>query len=82
MPNVNDAIVDCSRLSIWIVGHCQSKLVEWVLSLVDGSSFARDFLSVGDRCRLRSFVRPVDAVHVTAGPDEVHKPGPDQGNEL
>ena len=54
----------------------------WVVSFVDGSVFARVFLSVGDRCRLRSFVRPVDAVLVTAGPDEVRVPGPNQTNEL
>jgi hypothetical protein len=49
-----------------------------VLSFVDGSFFARDFLSDVYRSRLRSFVRPVDAVHVTAGLDEVRMPGPDQ----
>ena len=56
-----------------------------VLAFVDGSVFARGFLTDGDRCRLRSFVRPVGAVHVTAGPDEVREfrvPGPNQGNEL
>lgn len=46
-----------------------------VLSFVDGSVFARDFLSVGDRRRLLSFVRPVGAVLMTAGPDEVRVPG-------
>jgi hypothetical protein len=49
-----------------------------VLSFVDGSFFARDFLSDVYRSRLRSFFRPVDAVHVTAGLDEVRMPGPDQ----
>ena len=37
-------------------------------------------MSVGDRCGVRSGVRPVDAVHVTAGPDEVRVPGPNQTN--
>jgi len=48
------------------------------LSFVDGSFFARDFLSDLYRSRLRSFVRPVDTVHVTAGLDEVRMPGADQ----
>ena len=56
--------------------------ISGVLSFVDGSDFARVFLTEGDRCRLRSFVRPVDAVLVTAGLDEVRGPGPDQINEL
>ncbi len=47
---------------------------------MDGSVFARDFLSVGDRGRLRSFVRPIGAVLMTAGPDEVRVPGPNQTN--
>ncbi len=54
----------------------------WVLAFVDGSGFARVFLSDLDRSRLRSFVRPVCAVHVTAGPDEVRVQGPNQTNEL
>jgi hypothetical protein len=54
----------------------------WVLSFVDGSVLARDFLSVSDRCSLRSCVRPVGAVLVTAGLDEVRVPGPNQTNEL
>lgn len=41
-----------------------------VVSFVDGSFFARIFLTDDDRCRGRSFVRPVCAAHVTAGPDE------------
>ena len=35
-----------------------------------------------DRRRLRSCVRPVYAVRLTAGPDEVRLPGPNQNNEL
>ena len=54
----------------------------WVVSFVDGSVFARVFWSVGDRCRLRSFVRPVDAVLVTAGLDEVRVPGPTRTSAL
>lgn len=53
-----------------------------VLSFVDGSFFAGVFLTDGNRCRLRSFVRPVGAVHVTAGLEEVHVPGCNQTNEL
>ena len=53
-----------------------------MLSFVDGSVFARVFLTDGDRCRLRSFVRPVGAVLVTAGLDEVRVPGPNQTIEL
>jgi hypothetical protein len=47
-------------------------------SFVDGSVFARVFLTDVDRCGLRSFVRPVGAVLVTAGLDEVRVPGPNQ----
>ena len=54
----------------------------WVVSFVDDSVFARVFWSVGDRCRLRSFVRSVGAVLVTAGLDEVRVPGPNQTNGL
>lgn len=53
-----------------------------VLSFVDGSCFARVFLSDMDRSRLRSFVRPLCAVHLTAGPDEVRMPVPNQTIEL
>jgi len=53
-----------------------------VVSFVDGSGFARSFLSDVDRSRLRSFVRPVCAVPLTAGPDEVRVPGPNQTIEL
>jgi len=35
-----------------------------------------------DRCGKRSCVRPVCAVQMTAGPDEVRLPGPVQSNEL
>ena len=35
-----------------------------------------------DRRRLRSCVRTVYAVHLTASPDEVRLPGPNQNNEL
>jgi hypothetical protein len=58
------------------------KLRQVVLSFVDGSSFARVFLSNLDRSRLRSFVRPLCAVYLTAGPDEVRVPGPNQTIEL
>ncbi len=40
------------------------------------------FLTDADLCGLRSCVRPVVAVHMTAGPDEVRVPGPNQTNEL
>jgi hypothetical protein len=53
-----------------------------VLAFVDGSGFARGNLSAFDRSRLRSFVRPVLAVRVTAVPDEVRMPGPNQTKEL
>lgn len=53
-----------------------------MLSFVDGSVFARIFLSVGDRSRLGSFVQPVGAVLMTAGIDEVCVRGPNQTNEL
>lgn len=49
-----------------------------VLSFVDGSVCARAFLTDGDRCGERSFVRPVGAALPTAGPDEVRKPDPNQ----
>jgi hypothetical protein len=52
------------------------------LSFVDGSCFARVFLSDVDQSRLRSFVRPLCAVHLTAGLDEVRMPGPYQTGEL
>jgi len=52
------------------------------LSFVDGSGFARVFLSDVDRSRLRSFVRPLYAVRLTAGLDEVRVPGPNQTDEL
>ena len=52
------------------------------MSFVDSSGFARDFLTDGDRCSLRSFVRPLYAVHMTAGLDEIRVPGPNQTNEL
>jgi len=53
-----------------------------VLSFVDGSGFARIFVHDVDRNALRSFVRPVCAVLLTAGPDEVRAPGPYQTVEL
>ena len=40
------------------------------------------FLTDVDRCGVRSCVRPVDAEHVPAGPDEVRAPGPYQTSEL
>ena len=59
---------------------CRLDLNDWVpvLSFVDGSGFARVFSSDFDRSRLRSFVRPVCAARLTAGPDEVRLPGPNQ----
>ncbi|MEQ9422082.1 MAG: hypothetical protein RIF37_14560, partial [Rhodospirillaceae bacterium] len=51
-------------------------LVEMEVSFVDGSFFARVFLRDVDQSRLRSFVRPLCAVHLTAGLDEVRMPGP------
>ena len=41
-----------------------------VVSFVDGSGFARVFFGDLDRSRLRSFVRPLFAVLLTAGLDE------------
>lgn len=46
-----------------------------VLSCVDGSVSARVVLGDFDHCGVRSCVRPVDAVYLTAGPDEVRGPG-------
>lgn len=54
----------------------------WALSFVDVSCFAREFLGNVDDRRQRSFVRPLFAVHLTAGLDEVRMPGPDQTGEL
>ena len=53
-----------------------------VLSCVDGSFYARVNLSDFDVCRLRSCVRPFDAVDITAGLDEVRTLGPNQTSEL
>ena len=53
-----------------------------VLSCVDGSFYARVNLSDFDVCRLRSCVRPFDAVDNTAGLDEVRTLGPNQISEL
>ena len=53
-----------------------------VMSFVDGSGFARVLVSNLDRSRVRSFVRPVCAVRLTACPDEVCMPGPNQTIEL
>ncbi len=52
------------------------------LSCVDGSFYARVNLSDFDVCRLRSCVRPFDAVDITAGLDEVRTLGPNQTSEL
>jgi hypothetical protein len=52
-----------------------------VLSCVDGSFYARVNLSDFDVCRLRSCVRPFDAVDITAGLDEVRTLGPNQTSE-
>jgi hypothetical protein len=49
---------------------------------VDGSFYARVNLSDFDVCRLRSCVRPFDAVDNTAGLDEVRTLGPNQICEL
>lgn len=57
-------------------------LVIEVLSCVDGSFYARVNLSDFDVCRLRSCVRPFDAVDNTAGLDEVRTLGPNQISEL
>ena len=57
-------------------------LVMGVLSCVDGSFYARVNLSDFDVCRLRSCVRPFDAVDNTAGLDEVRALGPNQISEL
>ena len=52
------------------------------LSCADGSFYARVNLSDFDVCRLRSCVRPFDAVDITAGLDEVRTLGPKQNSEL
>jgi hypothetical protein len=52
------------------------------LSCVDGSFSAKVNLSVSDVCRLRSCVRPFDAVDITAGLDEVRTLGANQTSEL
>jgi len=49
---------------------------------VGGSFFARINLSDFDGCRLRSCVRPFDAVDGTAGLDEIRTLGPKQASEL
>ena len=49
---------------------------------MDGSFYARVNLSDFDVCRLRSCVRPFDAVDITAGLDEVRTLGPNQISEL
>ena len=48
---------------------------------MDGSFYARVNLSDFDVCRLRSCVRPFDAVDITAGLDEVRTLGPNQTSE-
>ena len=45
---------------------------------MDVSFYARIKLSDFDVCRLRSCVRPFDAVDITAGLDEGHTLGPNQ----
>jgi hypothetical protein len=52
------------------------------LSCVDSSFYARVNLSDFDVCRLRSCVRPFDAVDITAGLDEARTLGPNQTSEL
>lgn len=77
----------------WVVGVAAavsltkavtSSVNEGVMALacVDGSVYARVDLSAGDRCGVRSCVRPLCAVRLTAGPDEVRMPGPNQTIEL
>ena len=68
----NDTISDQTRF----------KWAGWALSCVDGSFYARVNLSDFDVCRLRSCVRPFDAVDNTAGLDEVRALGPNQISEL
>lgn len=46
-------------------------LYSGALPFVYGSIFARNFLTDVIRCKLLSFVRPLCAVHLTAGLDEV-----------
>ena len=47
-------------------------------SCVDGPRSARTLLPLRQDGRVQSCVRPVDAVLMTAGPDEVRGPGPNQ----
>lgn len=54
----------------------------WVLSCVDVSFYARIKSSDFDVCRLRSCVRPFDAIDVAAGLDEVRTLGPNQTSEV
>ena len=46
------------------------------MSCVDGSLFASPFFEAIVFCQKQSCVRPVDAVHLTAGPDGFHQPSP------
>ena len=52
------------------------------LSRVGGPFYARLNLSDFEVCRLRSCVRPFDAVDITAGLDEVRTLSPNQTSEL
>ncbi len=63
----------CASAHYWARGHCHV----WTAPFVQGL-----ILTDADLCGLRSCVRPVVAVHMTAGPDEVRVPGPNQTNGL
>ncbi len=65
-----------------LAAQALAPLPPMVLSCVDGPFCARVLLSDIDHCGLRSCVRPVGAVLVTAGPDDVRLPGPYQTIEL
>ena len=60
----------------------------WVFIAVAGGvicgrlRFCKVFVCNIDQSRLRSFVRPVCAAHMTAGLDEVRVPGPNQTTEV
>jgi len=77
MPRRN-ILTDRQRAVLFDLPTAQAEVV----SCVDGPFTARSFLADVDHCGLRSCVRPVDAVHLTAGPDEVRLPGPNQTSGL
>ena len=72
----------CCQNKFTLSRHCFRQAFSAVLSCVDGSFYARVNLSDFDVCRLRSCVRPFDAVDNTAGLDEVRALGPNQISEL